>query len=112
MSGFLHYFRLLILAVHLNGVSNVIKKGIKLIQPLMKESFKLFISNKNISLIFYYILMMFLLKQGCFFEENSSKHYFILAYSSSINKIIFSLLKKVIALLVVLFSIYIRGPSF
>lgn len=58
------------------------------------------------------MFMLLALEQNCLFEENNSKQYFIFACDSGGDKIVFTLLEKVITLLVIFILVHIGIQAF
>ena len=100
------------LEVFSDSILNGVDKGLGLTQASVKEVFKFFPSDRNVSLIFYLPLVLLPAKQGGIFEKGSAKWYPILIFGPGRGKIVLTLLEEVIALQVSFIPIYIWKPRF
>lgn len=56
-----------------NNIIYAMNKSIKLIKILMQKAFKLFLSDKNVSNVFYFMIVLLLAKQSHVFKNYSCK---------------------------------------
>ena len=95
------------LKVFSNSASDNIDKILGLIQALAKKGFEYFLGNGNVDLIFLFPLLLLLIKQGGIFEKDGGKWHLILTFGLGSSKMVLTLLKEVIALLLSFILMYV-----
>ena len=86
------------LEVLFNNTPYGVDKSLGFAQALVKEDFKSFPANKDVSLVFYLTLVLLLAEQSGIFQENSRKQNLVWARGTGSGKVIFALLEEIVTL--------------